>query len=84
MYPSKPRLKYFLFCTLAIWQFALLPMRGTAQDTTKGLLDINNTKLVKKINSLLDTNQKKINNFIFNKIDKTKDNLKKGIDNSVQ
>jgi hypothetical protein len=69
---------------LAIWQFALLPMRGTAQDTTKGLLDINNTKLVKKINSLLDTNQKKINNFIFNKIDKTKDNFKKGIDNSVQ
>jgi hypothetical protein len=59
-------------------------MQGTAQDTTKGLLDINNTKLVKKINSLLDTNQKKINNFIFNKLDKTKENLKKGVDNGVQ
>ena len=84
MYRRKPHLKYYLFCILAICQFGLFPMQGTAQDTTKGLLDINNSKLVKKINSLLDTNQKKINKFIFNKIDKTKESLKKGIDDGIQ
>jgi hypothetical protein len=38
-------------------------------DTSKPLLDINNTKIVKKINAVLDSNQKKINTLLFNKID---------------
>jgi len=29
-------------------------------DTTKSILDINNTKLIKKANSILDTQQKKL------------------------
>jgi outer membrane protein assembly factor BamD (BamD/ComL family) len=40
-------------------------------------LDINNTKLIKKANQFLDTTQKKINNFIFKKIDRLKDSLNK-------
>ena len=84
MYPRKIYLKYYIFPVLAIILVALFPMQGNSQDTSKGLLDINNTKLVKKLNSILDSNQKKINNFIFNKIDKTKDELKKGLDKGVQ
>jgi hypothetical protein len=48
-----------------------------AQDTTKPILDINNSKIVKKANQFLDTTQKKINNFIFKKIDRLKDSLNK-------
>ena len=36
------------------------------QDTSRSILDINNSKIVKKVNALLDSNQKKINKFIFN------------------
>ena len=46
-----------------------------SQDTTKSILDINNTKLIKKVNSILDSNQKKINNFLFKKIDNVKEKL---------
>ena len=46
-----------------------------AQDSTKSILDINNSKLIKKVNSVLDSNQKKINNFLFNKIDNAKAKL---------
>jgi len=46
-----------------------------AQDTTKSILDINNSKILKKVNSLLDTNQKKINNFLFKNLDKVKTKL---------
>ena len=37
-------------------------------DTSKSILDINNSKLIKKANAILDSNQKKINDFIFNKV----------------
>ncbi len=46
-----------------------------SQDTTKSILDINNSKILKKVNSLLDTNQKKINNFLFKNLDKVKTKL---------
>ena len=84
MYPRKYLLKYYLFCVLTIGQFVLFASIGKAQDTTKGLLDINNSKLVKKINSLLDTNQKKINTFLFNKIDKTKESLNNTVDKGLK
>ena len=41
-------------------------------DTTKSLLDINNSKLIKKANAILDSNQKKVNDFILNKVNKLK------------
>jgi tetratricopeptide (TPR) repeat protein len=41
-------------------------------DTSKSILDINNSKLIKKANSILDSTQKKANDFIFNKINKLK------------
>jgi len=41
-------------------------------DTSKPLLDINNSKLIKKANAILDSNQKKANDFILNKVNKLK------------
>ena len=41
-------------------------------DTSKPLIDINNSKLVKKANAILDSNQKKVNDFILNKVNKLK------------
>ena len=54
-----------------------------AQDTSKSILDVNNSKLVKKVNALLDTNQKKINQFIFNKVDSAKSKLNKSVSNAL-
>jgi tetratricopeptide (TPR) repeat protein len=52
---------------------------ATAQDTSRSLLDVNNSKLVKKVNALLDSNQKKINKFINNKADSLKSKLNKTV-----
>ena len=55
----------------------------SAQDTTKPILDINNTKIVKKLNSILDSNQKKINKFIFSKSDSVKSKLNKTVNSAL-
>jgi hypothetical protein len=68
------QIKRFI-CLFAMGIFLLSSSHTNAQDTTKSILDINNTKLVKKANQFLDSNQKKINNFINRKIDKAKDGL---------
>ena len=41
-------------------------------DSSRSILDINNSKLIKKANSILDSTQKKANDFIFNKVNKLK------------
>jgi hypothetical protein len=71
-----PKFKRFI-CLLAMALLSLWVRPSYAQDTTKSLLDINNSKLIKKANQFLDTNQKKINNFLNNKIEKAKDVLTK-------
>jgi hypothetical protein len=71
-----PQFKRFI-CLLAMALLSLWVRPSYAQDTTKSLLDINNSKLIKKANQFIDTNQKKINNFLNNKIEKAKDVLTK-------
>ena len=71
-----PRYNRFI-CLLAMILLSLWVLPSYAQDTTKSILDINNSKLVKKTNQFLDTNQKKINNFINKKIENAKDVLNK-------
>ena len=70
------RFKSFI-CLTALVLFSLWAHPIYAQDTTKSILDINNSKIVKKANQFLDSNQKKINNFINKKIEKAKDGLTK-------
>jgi tetratricopeptide (TPR) repeat protein len=54
-----------------------------AQDTSRSLLDINNSKLIKKVNALLDSNQKKINKIINNKADSLKSRLNKTVSSAL-
>ena len=54
-----------------------------AQDTSRSLLDINNSKLIKKVNALLDSNQKKINKIINNKADSLKSRLNKTVNSAL-
>ena len=69
-----PKIKSFI-CLFAIAILFLIGNPIYAQDTTKSILDVNNTKIVKKTNQFLDTTQKKINNFISKKIERVKDSL---------
>ena len=64
-----PKIKSFI-CLFAIAILFLIGNPIYAQDTTKSILDVNNTKIVKKTNQFLDTTQKKINNFISKKIER--------------
>ncbi len=71
-----PQFKRFI-CLFAMAILFLIGSPIYAQDTTKSILDINNSKIVKKANQLLDTTQKKINNFINKKIERVRDSLNK-------
>lgn len=69
-------LKYWLHLLLLLGLMHIANSGILAQDSSKSkLLDINNSKLIKKVNSVLDSNQKKINNFLFKKIDNAKSKL---------
>lgn len=68
-------LKYWPYRLLLLGCICIINHGVLAQDSTKSILDINNSKLIKKVNSVLDSNQKKINNFIFKKIDNAKAKL---------
>jgi hypothetical protein len=69
-----PKIKSFI-CLFAMAILFLIGNPIYAQDTTKSILDVNNTKIVKKTNQFLDTTQKKINNYISKKIERVKDSL---------
>jgi hypothetical protein len=71
-----PQFKRFI-CLFAMAILFLIGSPIYAQDTTKSILDINNSKIVKKANQLLDSGQKKINNFINKKIERVRDSLNK-------
>ena len=71
-----PQFKHII-CLIAMGILAIGVTPIYAQDTTKSILDINNSKLIKKANEFLDSNQKKINNFLNKKIEKAKDGLNK-------
>ncbi len=71
-----PHLKR-LFCFTAMGILSIWSNQTYAQDSTKSILDINNSKLVKKANQFLDSNQKKINSFFNKKVDAAKDGLTK-------
>lgn len=76
-----PLKAYRLVCVLIA--FLGFSTHLKAQDTSKSILDLNNTKIVKKVNAILDSNQKKLNKFIFNKADSIKSRLNKTVDNAL-
>ena len=63
------------FCLQANAQSSIKKIQDSPQqktDTSRSLLDINNSKLIKKANSILDSTQKKATDFILNKVNKLK------------
>ncbi len=78
-----PQFKRFI-CLTAMGLLFLWSGHTYAQDTTKSILDINNSKLVKKANQFLDSNQKKINNFFNKKIETAKDGLNKKTNSLIE
>ena len=71
-----PKIQRFI-CLFAMAILFLIGSPTYAQDTTKSILDINNSKIIKKANQFLDTTQKKINNFINKRIERVRDSLNK-------
>ncbi len=79
IYPQFKR----IICFIAIASISLWVSPSYAQDTTS-ILDINNSKILKKANKFLDTTEKKINNFINKKIQKIRDSLNKKSDRFME
>jgi len=65
------------FWAICILSLFCIQVNAQKNDSSKSLLDINNSKLIKKANSILDSNQKKVNDFILNKV-----NILKGAANA--
>jgi hypothetical protein len=76
-------LKYHKFWLLAICFLGNSALSTFAQDTSSKILDLNQLKLVKKINALLDSTQKKINNNISNKTNELNQNIGSGVNNAL-
>ncbi len=86
MHMRYPRKYTFKFSTLCLGLFCLITIKTnqlSAQDSTRPLLDFNNNKILKKVNSVLDSNQKKINKLILNKADSLKGNLNKSVQKNL-
>jgi hypothetical protein len=79
---SYPQFKRII-CLIAIASISLWVSPSYAQDSTS-ILDINNSKILKKANKFLDTTEKKINNFINKKIQKIRDSLNKKSDRFLE
>ena len=78
-----PQFKRFI-CLFAMAILFLFGSPLYAQDSTKSILDVNNSKIIKKANQFLDTTQKKINNFINKKIESVRDSLNKKTNNLLE
>ncbi len=75
---TKP-IKFKSFRFLAICLLAVLTIPSFAQDTSTKMLDLNQNKIIKKINQVLDSTQQKIKNEIYKKAN----SLNQGINNTV-
>jgi tetratricopeptide (TPR) repeat protein len=83
MYPKKNPVKYSKIGLLAIMIIAMLPFHAFTQDSTKKLLNLNQNKLVKKVNSVLDSAQKKVKGDILNKANEVKQKANSELNNTV-
>ncbi len=83
--------KYYSYWFWAICFSLLLPLGAMAQDTSKNktdsssdLFNINDTKLIKSINKILDTNQKKLKALFYSKADKIQSKVDSTINNTIK
>ena len=83
MYPKKNPVKYIKTGLMAIIVIAILPVHAFSQDSTKKLLNLNQNKLVKKVNSILDSAQKKVKGDILNKANEVKQKANSELNSTV-
>jgi hypothetical protein len=76
-------LKYLKISLLAICLLGSHVISLKAQDSTSKIPDLNQSKLVKKINAVLDSVQQKINNSITNKATEINNTIKEGLNNTI-
>lgn len=84
MFLKTNQIKYYKTCILAICLFVLSPWSVYAQDTSSKLLDLNQNKIIKKINALLDSSQKKIKNDIYNKANELNESATNSLNNVIK
>jgi len=84
MFLKTNQIKYYKTCLLAICLFVLSPWSVYAQDTSSKLLDLNQNKIIKKINALLDSSQKKIKNDIYNKANEINESATNSLNNVIK
>jgi hypothetical protein len=77
-------IKYPLSRFSAICLLALISVETSAQDTSSKFLDLNQSKIVKKINAVLDSTQQKIKNEIYNKANNLNQSINNGLNNTVK
>ena len=80
---KRTHLKFPKIClfTLGLWSCIMMPTYG--QDTTSSMPNLNQLKLVKKLNAVIDSVQKKINNSINNKTAEINNGIKEGINKTI-
>ncbi len=76
--------KYYKICLFAICLMAICTLQLNAQDSSIKIIDLNQNKLVKKINSILDSTQSKIKGTIYNKASELSKSANEEINKSVQ
>ncbi len=84
MFLKTKQIKYYKTCILAICLFALSTCSVFAQDSSSKLLDLNQNKIIKKINALLDSSQKKIKKDIYNKANEINESATNGLNNVIK
>ncbi len=83
--------KYYRCWLFTVCLFVILPMHIHAQDASKkkvdsssSLININETKLIKGLNKILDTNQKKIKSLFYNKANNIQAKVDSAVNNTLK
>lgn len=91
MQPREVPFKYYSYWFLAICFCLMLPIGILAQDNSKikkdssnGLININDTKLIKSINKMLDTNQNVIKSLFYNKAQKIQSKADSAVNSTLK
>jgi hypothetical protein len=87
MFARKPNSKYYHLGYGIIMLIIIFPMPLQAQDTSSSIFNLNQLKIVKKVNAILDSTQKKVKGDILNKANVVKqaanDKLNKTVEKFV-
>jgi len=84
MFASKPISKYYHLGYGIIMLIIMFPSHLVAQDTSNSIFNLNQLKIVKKVNAILDSTQKKVKGEILNKTNIVKQAANDQLNKTVQ